>query len=507
MKKKKSIQEHSFLDKTNYKIIIKNYYNIYKKINKIELKLKSMDILLFDWINRSTKMITKTIDFYNLVHQNKIKYSIKKKNYYFTSSYEIFNSDMDLVHNYLFYRIIVNNNERYDATQYFKLTKKILFKDKIKIFFKSILKFFYQNKDINTLIYKPGIGKFCEIYLNIRINKAPFIYYIDPLEEKSKFNIILRNEFKKLIPKKLNKKQILILKILIDITPISYLEDLEINLNYINKKIPDSVKKVFCTDGLYTDDLFKIFLAFTKKKIKLYVAQHGMHNSLKKIHFEEKISDYFLSYFKRKKNKKVIPIGMVNKPQIKKIVYCKKNKDIINVFPPIHHGMFFDEKSIQQLKKFFYKIDNNSFRNSFRFHNLTKKDDFALFKNGFKNIDFMNNHHNYQKSLFKYRFSIFHYFSTGYLELMAADFPSILILNKKNLNTVCNNGRKLLYKMNKKKLIFFDYKEASDNINYLYNNIEKIWIRKDINNLKNEFRYIFGFYDKNYLNTLVKYLK
>ena len=79
MKKKKSIQEHSFLDETNYKIIIKNYYNIYKKINKIELKLKSMDILLFDWINRSTKMITKTIDFYNLVHQNKIKYSIKKK--------------------------------------------------------------------------------------------------------------------------------------------------------------------------------------------------------------------------------------------------------------------------------------------------------------------------------------------------------------------------------------------------------------------------------------------
>jgi putative transferase (TIGR04331 family) len=507
MKKQKSILQHSFLDKTNYKIIIKNYYNIYKKINEIDLQSKSMDKLLFDWLNRSTKMISKTLDFYNLLHYKKIKYNIKKKNYFFSSSYDFFNSDMDIIHNFLLYRIIVNNHKIYDNIPFYQLTKKIFFTDKIKIFFKSIFIFFNQNKNIETLIYKTGIGKLNEIYLNIKINKFPFIYYIDPIKEKSKFNIILRDKFKKLISKKLNKKQILILKILIDITPTSYLEDLKVNLNYINKKIPSSVKNVFCTDGLYTDDLFKIFLAFSEKKIKLYIAQHGMHNSLKKIQFEEKISDYFLSYFKRKKHKKIVPIGIINKPNIKKISYSNKNKDIINIFPPIFHGQFFNEKSRLDLKTFFYRIDNNSFINVFRFHNLTEKKDYLLFKNSFKNVDFMDNHHNYQKSLSKYRFALFHYFSTGYLELMAVDFPTILIIDKKVFDDVSNNARKLLYKMNKKKLIFFDYKEASDNINYLYNNIKKIWIRKDITNLKNEFRYIFGFYDKNYLNTLVKYLK
>ena len=49
------------------------------------------------------------------------------------------------------------------------------------------------------------------------------------------------------------------LQILVDITPISYLENLNKNLDYINKKFPSSVNKVFCTDGLYTDDLFKTF--------------------------------------------------------------------------------------------------------------------------------------------------------------------------------------------------------------------------------------------------------
>ena len=67
--------------------------------------------------------------------------------------------------------------------------------------------------------------------------------------------------------------------------------------------------------------------------------------------------------------------------------------------------------------------------------------------------------------------------------------------------------------------LYFDYAESMPIIDYhnhlppdvIANNkpfdgINEIWLSKKTNKLKNEFKKIFGFYVKNYLNNLVKYL-
>ena len=61
-------------------------------------------------------------------------------------------------------------------------------------------------------------------------------------------------------------------------------------------------------------------------------------------------------------------------------------------------------------------------------------------------------------------------------------------------------------KMNNEKLVFYSYNDAAKNMPFLFTNINEIWLSKKTNKLKNEFKEIFGFYDKNYLNNLVKYL-
>ena len=408
--KTKKIYQHSFIDKTNYKLIIKNYYYIYNKINKLDFTSRSMDILLFDWLYRSSKMISKVLDFYQLKKKKILKYDIKKKNYYFLNSYDFFNSDLDKIYNFLLYRIEVNQSKKFDRVQYYKLsTKKFSSIKQLKKYAQTFFKFFYQRKKIKTLIYKPCVGVFSEIYLNIKINKVPIIYYIKPLDIKSNVDFNLRNKLKNEIPKNLSKKQILMLQILVDITPISYLENLNKNLEYINKSFPSSVNKVFCTDGLYTDDLFKTFLAFNYKKFKIYVAQHGMHNSLKKNYFEEKISDYFLSYSKIKKHQKTIPLGIINKPELKKKIKNSKSKKILHIFPPLNDGFFFDENSISKLKNYLNKIDNKFYKNTLRFHSTTQKDDISYFRNNFKNIDIMDYNKNIYKSLNEHSFACFHH--------------------------------------------------------------------------------------------------
>ena len=142
----KKIIQHSFIDKTNYKLIIKNYYYIYNKINKLDFNLRSMDILLFDWLYRSSKMISKVLDFYQL-KKKLLKFDIKKKNYYFLNSYDFFNSEPDKIYNFLLYKTDVNRVKKFDNIQYCKLSiKKFSIRKQIKKFAQTFFKFFYQVK-------------------------------------------------------------------------------------------------------------------------------------------------------------------------------------------------------------------------------------------------------------------------------------------------------------------------------------------------------------------------
>ena len=93
----------------------------------------------------------------------------------------------------------------------------------------------------------------------------------------------------------------------------------------------------------------------------------------------------------------------------------------------------------------------------------------------------MDYNKNIYKSLNEYSFACFHYLSTGYIELIAKNFPFILILDKKDLKPVSIEGKKVMNKMNNEKLVFYSYNDAAKTCRSYLLTLMKLKLKKQIN--------------------------
>jgi len=96
--------------------------------------------------------------------------------------------------------------------------------------------------------------------------------------------------------------------------------------------------------------------------------------------------------------------------------------------------------------------------------------------------------------------------STGFLECLFFNVPTILILDKKNERFEKKAG-KYINLMERKKIIHYDPKTATDFLNNNLHNIEKWWHEKKLQAIRKKFCNIYVKKSNNSLDDLSKFLK
>ena len=348
-----------------------------------------------------------------------------------------------------------------------------------------VLNTLFKKKDQKYLIINSYLGFFREIFLNLKLKQYPTF---DIFGKKLKSRKVNFNERKKLYTQinslKFKKKfERNFIKDFVNEIPTSFLEGFE-DLELLSKELnlPEKPKIIF-SSNFHRNTLLSYYIA--KKKLegsKLYIGQHGgLYGATLFSWFEKheiKISDNFFSWGWKTNEKKIKNLGILIK--LKNIKWNIKNKKILfllrsrNKYPASFLSGTNTENYLNycnNLNKIFLKLNKDIKKKIVLRYppNFFSKQN----KNSFINTKdlIIDNNDNFYKKLKNSALAINTTHSTPFLQVMAINFPNILILNGKDNPIKDTKSFNLLKKAN----IFHDnYKSASKFINNL-DSSEKIF--------------------------------
>ena len=368
-----------------------------------------------------------------------------------------------------------------------------------------------------------GLSKFETLYLNLRLSQFPF-FWIDPVYKNEKVNIEKR---KKYFYKKSNKrdfenfiKQMLYLTI-----PKDYLENYNNIRSAIDKSYWPKKNKIILTSYSYRfNEIFKIWAAgMVEKGSKYLILQHGGSMGLAAFNQGEDmqidLSHKFLSWGWQNKIKKIIPFNaFALSMRKKKVSNISEKKIFICITLPNKFSLGFESfarTNLDRLRKInAIKIlidnlnDNLSDKIVLRYVKRTEKRLLYKFQEKIfnKRIEYDHGDLPFDKIIFKGRLFIHDSNSTGFLETMFYNLPTVLILDKK-CDIFRKTNEKLIKLLERKKIIHYDADLAAKFINTNFNNIEKWWFSKDIQLIRKKFCFKFVKQTNNPVSELKNVLK
>ena len=338
-----------------------------------------------------------------------------------------------------------------------------------KIF--SSLGFYKFNKFLFCCTY---LGFRNELKLNLKFNQLPTFYKLHKIENKEKYDTSLRRQ-KVINYKKKNKFEKNLIKILMEEMPICYLEGFK-NLQKEVKKLnyPDNPKVIFTSNFLWYDILS---IYYTAKRVergtKLIYGQHGGAYSLSKISWieehEKKISDKYLTWgWKEKKNKEkfINPGVLFDTKKFKR----SENANKISVLlcgRKYHYHSFESGLGTSSYIKYIAFIEKylSSLPQSLQEKVILRKPPVGEIDNYTnKSLDFFNNlvgkYHFLNKGSFaescaNSKLIVNTVNSTTFLEVMAVNFPSIVIWNPKT-NPIRKEASKYIQLLHKAKILHYN---------------------------------------------------
>jgi len=361
------------------------------------------------------------------------------------------------------------------------------FKNKIV---REILNFFrIFTKKNDKIIFQTYLPFITEKYIEISLSQFPTYYK----EKFIKFGLFNSNCRERLNFKK--SKQVNLENFIRDILPIALpilmVEDFKniLNNNYFNlTKKP----KIFFTSTNFENDYLNIFIAKQinyNRKFKYIVGQHGSsYFSDYDSNFRTEVneSDFFFSWgYKNNSKKNIIPF--FNFKTYKRRIRCNSNGNLLIVFRSLgyrvlpwdryYEGLSEVKKIIKMFLLLKKSIQNNTI---LRLHSNFERSDYLVnkyIKDLNCSIDFGKK--KYLDLLKKTRLVCFNYDSTGFLENLSLNIPSLMLSNDIYINK--NDFFKKKYEiLFKAKLIFDDSKKMSNHINKIWKNIDKWWFSTDV---------------------------
>lgn len=539
-----SFKKELFFKKYNnhFKNRIKNYnycrkitneifYTFYKQLNKYHnTKFSShyWKFITYTWLFLKVNLF---YDYWKLVEA--INSKKKYINIYKVSDellqfeeYKNISTQTDYYNFWLLSKIIKFKKIKYVEKEYKFENKKILKHNFgiTKKIYQYILKFFLTFFHFKTFIYDLGIKKKYIFNLNIKLRQLP-LFWVTPDYKHEEIDIKKRKSFFYINKNKKNFKSFFN-SVMYNIIPKSYLENFE-NINLSLKSFWPKNINLILAQSIRKDDIFKIWAANMKQKnSKVFLFQHGGFYGMSKFHdgeeLESDLSSKFFTWGWKSNNKKIssfIPLKF-NTTKISQNV-SEEKKDKIIFCISIHTKYlspipgFYPRNNFERITKLLsVKEVLSGFKPSIRAKTTIRYNGKIFLRNSYSfnksffgnNISFDNGSKQLVNHLNKSRLVIHDNNSTGWLETIFYDIPTVIILNK-DIEKFRNKFSKNLNELKKNKIIHFNSSSLTKFVNNNYSNIEKWWnsekVKKSVKSFKDE--YMKSSSDP--LNDLIKVLK
>ena len=384
-----------------------------------------------------------------------------------------------------------------------RLKNNYIFKDLLFYLLSKISKLFTRENDILIIGSRLKFTK--ELIFNFKKKQFPQFWSTKKIEYPDELSIFTRNKlnFEK---KKKSFVEKIIRKSLQTSLPISCIEGFSNVLETCKSmNFPKKPKKIYTCKNFDQDEVFKMHVAecISKNYSKYYIGQHG-NNYFTKLDsnysVEYKTCDHFISWGKNN-FKKTIPLYnfKITKPIIREkkflSIICRAER---NNWEPLSRKTD-TENDINIVKiltdhlprivqqKVVIKLKNNPTNTS------DLKKNFLIFDNSASFIDLMK----------KTRIAFFNYDSTGFLENLNLDIPTIACwpdlfghLNAKALE----DYKKLL----DSRIIFKSPIDAAKHISNNWKNVDEWWSSKEVKSTVNFFKlkYSKDSFNNNFVNKL-----
>lgn len=498
-----------------WKIIIGNWlysflhisYDRWKTIEKVFEKFKIektkvVRINLEDMIPQSIE------NFRDLIYQDKWNHFI---------FFEILNYSFKDNLKFEFIDKIENDNFVRFKRNHIKLRKKFLLTSYYYIK-KMYSKFFSEDK---YLISETYIGKWDEILLNLKLGNFP-LTILPTTDFFSSPDITQRNKILINIAAK-NRFEDFVLNFIPKLIPCSFLE----NFNKINDVIsksdlPKSPKVIFTSHMINNKTIPSFYVAQKKQEgTRLIHGQHGGGYGQCQFHwyekFEREISEKYLSWGSNDlHDDKLVSFGIL-KP-IKDLENIKKNfnekkKLLIVIRPKERYFSTALDSKIRGPQILDYhlncikildrlstniKTENVIVRLHEKTYGWNEKN---LWKDKFPNVLIDDGFNSINKSISKSKLIIYTYNGTGYLELMAANYPVLLLWSNKD--NPLNSQTEIFFKELKEAKIFHENNESiSKHINQVWNNVGNWWNDERVQDIRKKFCIKYARQNKNKIKEL-----
>ena len=395
------------------------------------------------------------------------------------------------------------------------------FEVKIKIFLMSIFNLI-DKRNYKYFFYKTYLGAFNEIKLSLKFKQFPILFY------KTKFITMQKVDHQKrkilnLNTKISNKFEKNFLKALIKNIPKVFIENFEDLINFSkNSNLPQNPKTIFSSNILWYDSHFSFHIAKLKEqKAKLIYGQHGGAYGISKLHWPEKheikISDKYLTWgWSDNKNSKKVKRFFILKNTKNNVGRANRENLLLLIKNRIRYVSSLDTSAGTAVFN-----DYTKFFSNFLFKLSVKIKPKTIIRLPFKklnesSVDFYSNlrkNFNFSSSNTFYdacnqaKLIVNTVNSTPFLETLSANFPTIIIWDKKT-NPIRDNAKKYIEILHENKILYYNPDLAAKFVNQNWNKgIDEWWYDAKTQQAVNKFCNIFANKKQNFLADLKKILK
>ena len=232
-----------------------------------------------------------------------------------------------------------------------------------------------------------------------------------------------------------------------------------------------------------------------RKKSKYIIGQHGLFDcseQLLKNTNDYQVCDHYLRWGEKKyaKDIELFNLKLINK----KIKLKDGNKILVFARTAGHENEAYSREEEFQI----YNDCLNTVLDNFDIHNLkettvrlkhtfrwTNPNEFHYLRNKFPLLKIDEGTKNVFSLFEKTKLSIFLYYSTGVMESLNLDIPTVFYFPKKLIH-IDYKERKYLDMLNKCKILSYDKDEFKDNINFIIKDVKRWWSMKDVMQVRSE---------------------
>jgi len=364
-----------------------------------------------------------------------------------------------------------------------------------------------------------------EIKLELSLGQWPQMWkYYKPDPNLSKFsrkpNKSLREQLSKnLHHKSKNDVENIVRSLLFELLPICYLERFKEIKNIANQQIWPKYPRFIFTSGHFDgDEVFKLWTALKiKSGVKYYVGQHGNNYGTLKNYTprtEELTSDKFISWGVNNEMKHYTPAFIFKTVGIKKKNYNHKGGLILieihlesryrtSDTTSEHISYFNDQKEfVRNLneiikKKLVIRLHKTS--------RLFKWDEKARWSDFDPSVKIDNGNTSLQKLISKSRLVVHSYDSTGVLETLFLNIPTLAFWQN-GFDHLENKAIPFYQKLVDAGIVHLSPKSVSDKVNEIWEDVDSWWYQRNVQEARRQFCEQYAKESKSPINELKKIL-